>query len=246
MPVELEWAFIILSLMLGGILKGATGVEAPILAVPAMASVFGVPFAIAIMVLPNFVLNVWQIWRFRHDAPERGFLLMLLGGGAGVLMGTFMLTALPGQVLSFVVGLLLVVYIAMRLARPDWAIKSKAANCLATPVALVGGVLQGTTGLSAPVTITFLNALQQPRRTFVFTISTLFTGFGVVQMPALFAIGVLNGQRLALSALAVLPMIAAMPLGAWIARRLPAAMFDRAIMIILAGMAIKLLVESLS
>lgn len=40
-------------LLLGGILKGATGAGAPLLAVPAIALLFDVPFAIVVMVIPD-------------------------------------------------------------------------------------------------------------------------------------------------------------------------------------------------
>ena len=53
------------SLGLGGVLKGATGAGAPLIAVPALAVLFDVPTAIAIFSLPNFFSNAWQGWSFR-------------------------------------------------------------------------------------------------------------------------------------------------------------------------------------
>ena len=55
-----------LSLGLGGILKGATGAGAPLVAVPALALLFDVPTAIAIFSLPNLLSNAWQGWSFRE------------------------------------------------------------------------------------------------------------------------------------------------------------------------------------
>jgi uncharacterized membrane protein YfcA len=46
-------------LALAGVLKGATGMGTPVIAVPALAACFDVPFAIAILVLPNFATNAW-------------------------------------------------------------------------------------------------------------------------------------------------------------------------------------------
>src|SRR5690606_11498987 len=184
MPVDMDWIAVIVSLALGGILKGATGIGAPVLAVPAMASIFGVPFAISVMVLPNFVMNTLQIWQFRKDAPPLTFLAALtISGLAGVLAGTLLLTKMPGETLSRAVAVLLVVYIGIRLGRPHWALGERAGRLLAAPMGFVSGMLQGATGLSAPASITFLNALRLGRNTFIFTISVLFTSFGVVQIP---------------------------------------------------------------
>ena len=64
-------AIVFVCLALGGILKGATGAGAPILAVPALAMLFDVQFAVAIMVMPNLLTNAWQAWRFRHHVTSR-------------------------------------------------------------------------------------------------------------------------------------------------------------------------------
>ena len=53
-----------LSLGLGGILKGATGAGAPLVAVPALALLFDVPTAIAIFSLPNLLQMDYFIQRF--------------------------------------------------------------------------------------------------------------------------------------------------------------------------------------
>lgn len=245
MPADIEWVAVLISLALGGVLKGATGVGAPILAVPAMASMFGVPFAISIMVLPNFVMNVWQIWQYRQDAPPRLLLAVLtICGVAGVFAGTLLLIQVPGKLLSLSIALLLLIYIGLRLTRPRWVLGSRMGKMLAAPMGFLGGVLQGATGLSAPVTITYLNALGLGRSTFIFTISVLFTGFGAIQTPTLFAIGVLDVHRLLLSALAILPMAASMPLGVLIAKQLKPSVFDKIILFVLAGIALKLILES--
>src|SRR5690606_4573999 len=49
----------------GAIVKGATGMGLPLIAVPALAASFGVPHALAIMTVPILVTNIWQIWRYR-------------------------------------------------------------------------------------------------------------------------------------------------------------------------------------
>ncbi|MEM8665280.1 MAG: TSUP family transporter, partial [Pseudomonadota bacterium] len=62
-----------LGLAIGGVLKGATGAGAPLLAVPILAVLYDVPFAVAVLTFPSLLTNAWQAWRFRADQGDRVF-----------------------------------------------------------------------------------------------------------------------------------------------------------------------------
>ena len=202
-------------LAIGGVLKGATGAGTPILAVPALAALFDVRFAIAVMVMPNILTNAWQAWRFRANLPVSRFTISLIAGGIfGVCGGTFLLSIVPAEDLSILVAFSVTGYVVLRLAKPDWKISMAAASHLALPAGLAAGFLQGASGLSAPVSLTFLNAMRLDRSTFVATISLFFTTFGFAQIVALLSSHLLSASDIAYSFLALIPIWAAMPLGA--------------------------------
>jgi uncharacterized protein len=241
-----EAFLVILCLAIGGVLKGATGAGAPILAVPAIAAMFDVRFAIVVMCMPNLLTNLWQAWRFRENLPPRAFTLPFVAGGmAGVLAGTLLLASVPAEKLSILVAVAVVGYIALRLARPDWKIQQRQAERLALPAGIAGGFLQGAAGMSAPVSLTFLNAVRLERVTFIAVISLFFTTFGAVQIAALVAARLLTRTELAYSFLALVPIWAAMPLGSWLGKRLPPAAFDRFILAVLSALALKLVIDAL-
>ena len=234
-----------LALAIGGVLKGATGAGAPLLAVPILAMLYDVPLAVAIFTLPNLMSNTWQGWRFRRHlltpALTWGF---ALAGAAGAGVGSLMLVSLSSDLLLLVVAGAVFIYIAFRLLRPDWALGFGIAERLAAPAGFAGGLLQGAAGLSAPVSITFLHAIRMERAAFVATISIFFVAIAVVQIPLLAAWGVLTAERAVFSALALLPLIAGMPLGAWLARRMSKVFFDRLILAILAVIALRLVLQA--
>ena len=230
-----------LALMAGGVLKGATGAGTPILAVPLLALLYDVPFAIAVFAMPNVVTNLWQSWSFRAHHPSvtlsRRFSLT---GAAGTVLGTVLLVSLPTQALLLVVALAVFLYIGFRLARPDWALPLALAERIAVPVGAASGTLQGAAGISAPISVTYLNAIRMERAGFIATISTYFATVGLVQVPLLVGFGVMTAERFWLSILAIAPVLAGMPLGAWLVRFVSRETFDRLILAILFLVAVRL------
>jgi hypothetical protein len=241
-----EILLIVLCLAVGGVIKGATGAGAPLLAVPAIAAMFDVRLAIAIMSVPNLLTNAWQAWRFRDSLPARAFTAQLIVGGmGGVFAGTMLLASVPAENLSILVAVAVCGYVALRLGKPDWMISMGRATQVALPVGLAAGFLQGTAGLSAPISLTFLNAMRLERSAFIGAISLFFSTFGAVQIVALLMNGLLSRMELVYSTLALAPIWAAMPLGAYLAKRMSPAVFDRFILLLLSVLALKLVLDAL-
>lgn len=241
-----EIAIIALCLAGGGLLKGATGAGAPILAIPALAAFFDVRFAVIVMLVPNLCTNLWQALRFRAHLLGWDFMLPLLAGGLlGAALGTLALKAFDPDILSLAVAVAVLGYVVVRLSRPDWTLAMGTGRLLSAPAGVLAGMLQGGAGLSAPVSITFLNALRLPRESFIASISSLFVAFSVVQIAVAEANGLIHQYELFYSAFALLPVSLAMPLGARIARRIEAKTLDRLILALLALLAVKLMVEAL-
>ncbi|MCG6903509.1 MAG: sulfite exporter TauE/SafE family protein [Rhodobacter sp.] len=236
----LLWA--VLGLAAGGVLKGAIGAGSPIIAVPILALLYDVPTAVALFTLPNLFSNLWQGWTYRAHQISRRFVWTFAGAGAlGALVGSVLLAYLPGDMLLAVVAMVVFVYIGVRLTRPNWILSRASAAKLAGAAGLIGGVMQGAGGISAPVSVTFLNAMRLERAEFIATISIFFATMAVVQIPALWTLGILTPDRAILSLAAGIPLFGGMPVGAWLARRIAREKFDRIILWLLALIALRLL-----
>ncbi|WP_118138252.1 sulfite exporter TauE/SafE family protein [Oceanicella sp. SM1341] len=242
-----EILLVALCLAGGGVLKGATGAGAPLLAVPAIAAMFDVRLAVMVMLVPNLVTNLWQAWRYRSEMPVRALMLPLVAGGiAGILLGTWALRDLPMTVLPLTVAVAVAGYIGLRLARPGWGLSLAQGIRYAFPAGLAAGLLQGATGISAPVSITFLSALRLGRVPFMAGISLFFCTFTAVQIPAFWAGGLMTGSGLLASACALIPITAAMPLGARLARHVSPATFERILLVLLGTLSAKLAIDALT
>lgn len=238
---------VFLAFAAGGVIKGATGAGAPLLAVPLMAAMRDVQFAVAVFVLPNIVPNLWQYLLYRRAVPSPRFVWWFaLAGAVGAGLGTIALAGLHSQVLLVSVGFVLAAYVVFRLTKPNWHLSRAAAARIGPFAGLVAGALQGATGLSAPASLTFLNAIRMDRKEFAATASLFFVALGVVQIPAQIAFGIMTPQRFVYSLLALMPLLLAMPAGAWIGKKLPPHVFDKLVLAILAILAVRLIYGGLS
>jgi uncharacterized membrane protein YfcA len=237
---------IFVALAMGGTIKGATGGGAPVIAVPVMAAFFDVRIAVMLMAAPNLVTNIWQCRAYWADVLDRKFALRFaLAGAAGTIAGTLLLATMPIQVLTVLVALAVIAYVGLRVIQPDFRIEHSRAARLAGPIGILGGVLQGAGGISAPFSISFLNAMRMERRAFIGTVSVYFIAMAATQLPALFATGLMTPGLLAVSGLALIPLVLFMPVGAWAAQWLSPKGFDRLTLVLLSLLAMRLLYTAL-
>jgi uncharacterized protein len=232
---------VIIGLGLGGFIKGAIGLGLPLVTVPALAAFLGVPHALAIMMVPLVLTNAWQLWQYREHREGTRFLVRLLPAGViGIAIGTWALTFLPAQTLSLMLAMMIVVYIALNLSRPDMRIPPKVALQMAPFIGLTGGALQGATGIAAPISVTFIHALRLGREQFIFAVSAMFLLFTSTQSISLAVAGILTFERFIQGWLALIPIALAMPLGSLAARKFSRKTFERAIIVLLAIISVRL------
>ncbi|WP_417670435.1 sulfite exporter TauE/SafE family protein [Roseibium sp.] len=237
-------AYALMACALGGLLKGATGAGAPVIGVPVLAAMFDVQFAVAVFVTPNLLTNVWQGWHFRKSLMPLPFSILFAGGGAlGAIVGTYLLAGLPSDILLIGMASVVLGYVGFRLLNADWVLPYTQAIKLAGPVGVLGGMLQGATGISAPASLTFLNALKLPRSTFIATISLFFAIMSTTQIERMAAVGLLTFDRFLLGLGATGAILAFMPIGSWLATKVSRDTFDKVILYLLVAISLKILIE---
>jgi|TARA_B110000240_G_scaffold69711_1_gene79325 uncharacterized membrane protein YfcA len=233
---------ILIAFALGGILKGATGAGAPIITIPVIAAFYDVRVAVVIMVIPNLLTNIGQLYQFRKTIMPRFFTVSFaLGGGLGALLGTILLANLSIKTLTLAVAFIILIYISLKLIIPTWKLNYTKAKKLVFLMGAGGGVLQGAAGLSAPISLTFLNSMKLERNQFIPTISVYFGVMSLFQMPALYFYKFLNIETLIISCLSTIVLMLFMPLGSWIAKSISKETFDKLILILLSFIALRII-----
>ena len=233
---------ILVAFSLGGILKGATGAGAPIITIPVIAAFYDVRIAVIIMVIPNLLTNIGQLYQFRKTILPKLFTLSFaIGGGIGAFLGTILLANLSIKILTLSVAFIVIVYILLKLIVPSWKLTHEKAKKLVFLMGGFGGVLQGTAGLSAPISITFLNSMKLERNQFIPTISVYFGVMSIFQMPTLYYYNFLNLEIVLVSCISTLVLLSFMPIGSWIAKSVSKESFDKITLILLGFIAFRII-----
>ena len=233
---------ILVAFSLGGILKGATGAGAPIITIPVIAAFYDVRIAVIIMVIPNLLTNIGQLYQFRKTILPKFFTLSFaIGGGIGAFLGTILLANLSIKILTLSVAFIVIVYIFLKIMVPSWKLTYKKAKKLVFLMGSLGGILQGTAGLSAPISITFLNSMKLERNQFIPTISVYFGVMSIFQMPTLYYYNFLNLEIILVSCISTLVLLSFMPIGSWIAKSVSKESFDKITLILLGFIAFRII-----
>jgi|TARA_B100001093_G_scaffold449202_1_gene455263 uncharacterized membrane protein YfcA len=233
---------ILVAFSLGGILKGATGAGAPIITIPVIAAFYDVRIAVIIMVIPNLLTNIGQLYQFRKTILPKFFTLSFaIGGGIGAFLGTILLVNLSIKILTLSVAFIVIVYILLKLLVPSWKLTYEKAKKLVFLMGSLGGILQGTAGLSAPISITFLNSMKLERNQFIPTISVYFGVMSIFQMPTLYYYNFLNLEIILVSCISTLVLLSFMPIGSWIAKSVSKESFDKITLILLGFIAFRII-----
>lgn len=242
-PASLAIMFV--ALAAGALVKGATGMGLPLVALPVITAVFGLQHAVSVMAVVQIVTNSMQLWQFRGEArnPQLDFLpWFLVACGVGVILGTWALSSLPERILVFSLGILLLCYFALKLVAPHLVVSPRMARIFGPFAGFGSGTLQGATGISAPIGVTFIHAMGLERATHLHAVSAMFLVLGLVQFPALLVSGIMQPAWMVQSVLAMIPITIFMPLGQRLAGKLSRKAFDRTILIFLGAMGLKMVI----
>lgn len=243
-PVEVIVAGLVI--FCGGLLKGLAGIGAPMLAIPIMATLYDVPTAISIMILPLFVSSAWQVWIFRHAEQNRRMLFPLLFAcTVGVVLGTFFLGAVPEVWPAIVLAILVFVYVGLYLFRPDLVLPARKAVRTAVPVGLVTGILQGAAGVSTPLSVTYVHAQRLERGPYMLLLQSVFSVLTATQILALSAFGIMTPILAAASFAALVPLMSGIWLGQYLSRFTSQRLFEHLSLVVLSLIALGLLVRAI-
>ncbi len=214
--------------LLAGTVKGVIGLGLPSVSLGLLVAVLDLPTAMALLLVPSFVTNLWQaIAGGRAIEILRRIWPFLLFATAMVWVGSQALGRVDMSLLSALLGALLVLYAAVNLAGFNPVIKPRHEIWAGPLLGAANGVLTGMTGAFVVPGVIFLQAIGLSRDALVQAMGILFTASTVALALALQSHSLLTSQHGLLSALALIPAIAGMTLGQRVRKGLSEKLFRR-------------------
>jgi uncharacterized membrane protein YfcA len=221
-------ALIVVTFLVAGMVKGVIGLGLPTVSLALLAVMIDLPSAMALLLVPSFVTNLWQAKVGGNGtAVLRRIWLFLLMATVTVWIGATALTRVDPSLLSTLLGMLLISYATVNLAGYRPTISAQHEAWVGPLVGSANGVLTGMTGSFVVPGVMFLQAIGLPRDLLIQAMGMLFSLSTLALALALGGNGLLTAELGALSSAAVLPALAGMIVGQRIRQILSEQMFRR-------------------
>lgn len=190
--------------------KGILGFGVNFIAVPIMSLFVGPRTAIVLVNLPGLINNIVLIAQRRE--PEGLSLLkritpLLITGAIGVSLGSILLVTLDTSLLSIWLGILTLVFVLTDRWRANWQLPSRHERILGPIAGFGAGLLNGVSGVSTPVLVSYLYSLRLSKQHFVYVITIVFIVLNLAQGINLLLLGLFTPQIVLISVSYLIPII---------------------------------------
>jgi uncharacterized membrane protein YfcA len=207
-------AIIAFTFLLAGGVKGTIGLGLPIISLGVLVATFELTTAMALVIVPAFVTNVWQatmggngIVIIKRLWPFLSFAITT------IWIGAIALTNINTLYLSILLGVLLLSYSSLNFIGIQLSIQPRNEKWVGSLVGAANGILTGMAGSLSMPGVFYLQAIGLPRDMLVQAMGILFLLSTVSLAIALQNNNLLSSELTAISAFAVIPSLIGMAIG---------------------------------
>lgn len=199
-------AFAALAFFIAGFVKGIVGMGLPPISMALLALVMAPAQAAALVLIPSFVTNIWQMkGSVSLLAVTRRFATLLLGIGLGAWLGAGVLTSFESRLPNLLLGVALASHALLLMFAVEFRVKRSSEPFWSPVIGLLSGLVLAATGIMAVPLIPYLYALELNRDELLQTLGVTFVVAAVALALILFDAGLLRITNASGSALALIP-----------------------------------------
>jgi uncharacterized membrane protein YfcA len=236
---------VVATFALAGVVKGVIGLGLPTVSLALLSATLGLPQAMALLLVPSFATNAWQALSGGNAKAILARIWPFLAlATVTVWIGAMALTRIDLDLLTGLLGLLLVTYALVNLFGIRLAVPAAHEVWIGPIFGATNGILTGMTGSFVVPGVMFLQAIGLPRDMLVQAMGMLFTLSTVALAIALGGSGLLSSELGAMSAVALLPALAGMAIGQPVRRRLSEHAFKRAFFVALLALGLYIFADA--
>ena len=235
-----------LTFFIAGLVKGVIGLGLPTVSLALLTATFGLKPAMALLLLPSFVTNVWQgLAGGEFLTIVRRLWTQLVAVCVATWLGVYVLANTGTALLSALLGVLLGVYSALNLVQPRVPSPGRSEIWLSPVIGGINGLLTGMTGSFVVPGVLYLQALALPRDVLIQAMGILFTVSTVALAVSLSDHRLLPMELGTLSMGAVIPALTGMVLGQKVRQRLSETVFRKVFFSSLLLLGVYIVVQSI-
>jgi uncharacterized membrane protein YfcA len=214
--------------LLAGFVKGTIGLGLPTVSMGLLAVAMPPSQALAIVIVPAIVTNIWQtfVGPYLRDIIRRLWPLMI-GTVVGIWLNAGMLTGPYAHYGTIVLGVMLVIYAIVGLSRFTFKVARSNEKWVGGIVGLVTGMISAATGVQVIPSMPFMQAIGMEKDELVQALGVFFTVATVSLAFSLTSAGLLTAATAVPGAVAMVAAFTGMFVGQAIRSRLRPDAFRR-------------------
>jgi uncharacterized membrane protein YfcA len=218
--------------LLAGLVKGVLGLGLPTVAMGLLAVSMPPAHALAIVIVPAIVTNVWQtfVGPYLRDITRRLWPLMA-GTAIGIWSSAGLMTGPYARYGTIVLGILLVIYAVTGLTRLSFRVAPADERWIGGIVGLVTGVVSAATGVQVIPSMPFMQAIGMEKDELVQALGVFFTVATLALAFNLTSAGLLNASTTIPGAVAMVGSFTGMMIGQAVRSRLEPEAFRRSFLV---------------
>ena len=220
--------FIAAVFLLAGFVKGVVGLGLPTVSMGLLAVTMAPSHALAIVIVPAVVTNIWQtfVGAYLRDILRRLWPL-LIGTALGIWLNRGSLTGSYAHYVPIALGVLLVIYAIIGLSKFAFAVAPRNEKWVGGIVGLITGMISAATGVQVIPSMPFLQAIGMEKDELIQALGVFFTVATVMLSVNLTTSGLLTASTALPGAIAMACSFAGMFIGQAVRTRMPADAFRR-------------------
>jgi uncharacterized membrane protein YfcA len=213
---------------LAGFVKGVIGLGLPTVSIGLLAVSMPPAHALAIVIVPAIVTNIWQTFVGPHlrDILRRLWPLMI-GTVIGIWLNAGLLTGPYAPYGTVTLGVLLVIYAIVGLSRFNFKVARRDEKWIGGIVGLITGVVSAATGVQVIPSMPFMQAIGMEKNELVQALGVFFTVATVALAFNLTTAGLLTAATALPAAVAMAAAFAGMFVGQAVRSKMQPDVFRR-------------------
>ena len=214
--------------LLAGFVKGVIGLGLPTVSMGLLAVSMAPSRAIAIVIVPAIVTNIWQtfVGPYLRDILRRLWPLMI-GTVIGCWLNAGALTGPHARYGTIVLGVLLVIYAVIGLNKFQFRVAPQNEKWVGGVVGVVTGVISASTGVQVIPSMPFMQAIGMEKDELVQALGVFFTVATIALAFNLTTTGLMTAATALPGAIAMVASFAGMFIGQAVRNRMQPEVFRR-------------------